>query len=67
MPCSEMAFVTVASGIGAAGLKVVVARMKWVDNSGVEVTLRRLRNRLKKGDSDASLIQGVNQTEGDRC
>ena len=62
-----MVFVAVARGIGSAGLKVVVSRIKWVDNSGVEVTLRHLGNRLEKGDSDASLIQGVNQTEGDRC
>ena len=61
-----MAFVAVARGIGSAGLKVVVSRIKWVDNSGWSHP-PRLGNRLEKGDSDASLIQGVNQTEGDRC
>ena len=34
MPCSEIALMAVASGIGSAGFKVVVARMKWVDRSG---------------------------------
>src|SRR5271157_3345351 len=35
-PRSEIVLVAVASGIGSAGFRAVVARMKWVDRSGPE-------------------------------
>src|ERR1700726_4630100 len=34
MPCSEIALIAVFRGIGSAGFKAVVARMKGVDRSG---------------------------------
>jgi hypothetical protein len=36
MPCSEIVLVAVASGMGSAGFRVVVLRMKRVELSGPE-------------------------------